>query len=211
MGFNPAHRSCAVARPKSILKSQAEQGHDCGQHESTLIKRRRPASNGTRLIVTFDEVARDLETGEHVPRSQRCRTDYVDSVARRRMWGLLDTFRQKERDNAARDQSGEFSVGDAGDATPDGGSSSWAMVLYQKDSDEDSETGSDEEQESDEEEEGKDEANHHPFTTTEPRNWLDKNHDSSEEPYQGDELSLNTDDGSGVFQMSEHEPDAIMP
>ncbi|KAL7626657.1 hypothetical protein AAE478_003431 [Parahypoxylon ruwenzoriense] len=136
--------------PKSILKRRSDQ--DQGR---MMSKRHRAHAANTdddddaveivAVVVTFDEVARDLETGEHVPKSERSHAEYMEEVARRKMWGMLQQIREQEKENKKSVAGGDVAGGEESEYLD--------MVLFRRggDNEENGEDSDEEYEESDEE------------------------------------------------------------
>ncbi|KAI2639810.1 hypothetical protein GGS26DRAFT_285726 [Hypomontagnella submonticulosa] len=97
------------SRPKSILKQRAQ-----GDKMVPTAEYKE-----TTTTVAFDDVVRNLETGETEPLSTKSRSEYLSTVRQRVGASLIDMFRAREQaakaleaateslDNKAKESSGE--------------------------------------------------------------------------------------------------------
>ncbi|KAI2626447.1 hypothetical protein GGR54DRAFT_591016 [Hypoxylon sp. NC1633] len=136
-----------IGSPKSILRASSE-----NENMSSVDK-----TNGTNYTATatvaFDEVARDIETGERVWPSTRSHAEYMESVIQRRGYTLIDVFRARAMEMDEKSQPSDENNNNA--VAPGSEGQVWDVVLYKAESDEESESDevsdSDEDFDSDEE------------------------------------------------------------
>ncbi|KAI1374947.1 hypothetical protein F4677DRAFT_148712 [Hypoxylon crocopeplum] len=165
-----------TAYPKGILKILGQT-----KMRPTMEKDRKR----TTAAVAFDDVVRDMETGERVLPSTRLRAEYVKAVEQRRGSSLIDLFRamemgkylhtatssvkrnpEGEKWNLPSPETGEVELAEESEADDESNDDGGFTIVFETDDEEqsdenggeDSDTGSDTDNDTESEEDGEEES-----------------------------------------------------